>query len=229
MDMNTVAVTLIEVHPVTREVIAEHEVVVDTEESYGASSLPEYFVDNLEDIYLAAGKAAAARQIDYDSFSSDSDYLDTLDRFAENLYLQSVQVPGTVGRTYAVDGVYPGDGGPFGDDFDGSCAGEAQFQAKWTMSENDGYNLAALIKEGVGPAEAVRSLMSYMDDQTIFSAQEVPQEDPSALLRELVTLAEADALETVRDLLLTRGRLAANPSQSASDEIVLADGPAPRP
>ena len=178
MDMKTVAVTLMEVHPVTREVIAEHVVVVDAEDYYRASDLPDYFVDNLEDIYAAAAKAAAARQVDYDSFSSDSDYLDTLDRYAENLYLQSVEVPGAVGRAYSVEGLYPGDGGPFGDDFGGSCAGEAEFQAKWTMSENDGFDLSLLIKQGVSPREAVGSLVSYMDDQQIFSVQEAHRKTP---------------------------------------------------
>jgi hypothetical protein len=201
--MNKVQVSLIEVHPVTRKELGEHEVVIDIDE-YGARDLPDFFKDNLGDIRTWAAKAVASRFVDYDSFGSDSAYLDRLDQVGELLYLSDVSVPNAEVRPYDIEGIYPDDGGIWADMEHGSCLGEAQFRGLWTMSVNNGFDLDAAIKSGVSPDKAVSGLQTYMDDQEL-TGMCLPRgprvEDAEALLSKLSEMArnggEADLRQAV--------------------------------
>jgi hypothetical protein len=99
-------------------------------ESFATRSM----VDDVEDILHAAQKACAAKLVDYDSFNSDSDYLNALDARAIEFELVSVRKPGKQLR-FAYEG-YVGENkdklfnGPvLAVDFD-----EADFAARWGIA-----------------------------------------------------------------------------------------------
>ncbi len=203
--MNKVQVSLIEVHPLTREKVAEHETVIDVEE-YGPSNLPDFFKDNLGDFRTWAAKAVASRFVDYDSFGSDSAYLDRLDEVGQTLYLSDVSIPNAAVRAYDIEGIYPGEGGIWGGVEYGACQGEAEFRGLWTMSVNDGYDLDDDIKDGTSPDAAVTALQNYMEDQELTGMcmpRRPKAEDAEVLLKQLVELArnggEADLRQAVID------------------------------
>lgn len=203
--MNKVQVSLIEVHPLTREKIGEHQTVIDVEE-YGPNDLPDFFKDNLGDFRTWAAKAVASRSVDYDSFGSDSAYLDRLDAIGETLYLSDVSIPNAAVRAYDIEGIYPGEGGIWGDVEYGACQGEAEFRGLWTMSVNDGYDLDDDIKDGTSPDDAVTGLQNYMEDQELTGMcmpRRPKAEDAEELLKKLVEIArngsEADLRQAVVD------------------------------
>ena len=90
--MNKVQVTLTEVNELTREVLGEHEVIIEVDH-YTRENVSEFFQENLREIRADAAKAVASRFVDYDSFGSDSAYLDRLDEVADTMYLADVRVP----------------------------------------------------------------------------------------------------------------------------------------
>lgn len=233
--MNKVQVTLTEVNELTREVLGEHEVIIEVAD-YGRGNVSEFFQENLREIREDAAKAVASRFVDYDSFGSDSAYLDRLDRVADTFYLTDVSVPGVVTRAYTMEGIYPGDGGIWSDDEVGSCISEAEFRALWTMSINDGFNLKDCIEESMSADAAVLQLQSYMEDQELTGMCGVSRpkiEDAAALLRELVEIAASGTSEDLRAAVLERGgEMVLKLDEEVSDEIVelpeaqLADVPA---
>jgi hypothetical protein len=222
--MNKVQVSLIEVHPLTRERIAEHQTVIEVDE-YGPSDLPEFFKDNLVEFRREAAKAVASRSVDYDSFVSDSAYLNRLDEIGENLYLADVSVPNAVVRAYDIEGIYPGDGGIWGDVEYGACQGEAEFRGLWTMSGNDGYDLDSCISDEETPDEAAQSLQDAMEDQEL-TGMCMPLRPKAAeaevLLRQLAEIArngsEADLRKAVVD---GASDFITKLHENISDEIVL--------
>jgi hypothetical protein len=222
--MNKVQVTLIEVDPVSLERVAEHQTVIDVEE-YGPSDLPEFFKDNLVDFRTWAAKAVASRSVDYDSFGSDSAYLDRLDQIGENLYLADVSVPNAVVRSYDIEGIYPQDGGIWGDVEYGSCLGEAEFRGLWTMSANSGYDLDDAIRDEEHPHETAESLQSHMEDQEL-TGMCMPTRPKAAeaevLLKQLAEIARSGSEADLRRAVIDGaadfiGKL----HEVISDEIVL--------
>lgn len=219
--MNKIQVSLFEVHPVTREKIAEHVTVIETDE-YGPSDLPDFFRDNLADIRSQAAKAVASRSVDYDSFGSDSAYLDRIDQVAETLYLSDVCIPNAVVRAYDMEGIYPGEGGMWGDVEHGACQGEAEFRALWTMSVNDGFETDA---ERATPDEAVTSLQGYMEDQELTGMchpWRPKAEDAEEILKKLAEIARNGSEAELRKAVVEGaadfiGKL----HEVVSDEIVL--------
>lgn len=219
--MNKVKVSLIEVHPVTREEIAEHETVIETDD-YGPKDLPDFFKDNLADFRLQASKAVASRSVDYDSFGSDSAYLDRIDQVAETLYLADVSIPNALTRAYDMEGIYPGDGGIWGDVEHGACQGEAEFRALWTMSVNDGFEVDP---ESKTPDEAVASLQGFMEDQELTGMCQPLRPkaaDAEELLKKLAEIARGGSEAELRLAVIDGasdfiGKL----HEVVSDEIVL--------
>ncbi|NTF17218.1 hypothetical protein G6L37_02080 [Agrobacterium rubi] len=220
--MNKVQVTLTEVNELTREVLGEHVVVIDVDD-YGRHDVSEFFQENLQEIRKAAAKAVASRSVDYDSFGSDSEYLDRLDRVADTMYLADACVPGVVTRTYTMEGLYS-EGSPWSDDEVACCFSEAEFRALWTMSVNDGFSLEAAIRQSVSADDAVVGLLGYMEEQELTGMCNVARpkiEDAQALLRDLLHLAIDGSPDDLRVAVLARGGdMLARLSEDVSDEIV---------
>ncbi|MNU39062.1 hypothetical protein D3C71_277490 [compost metagenome] len=219
--MNKIQVSLFEVHPVTREKIAEHVTVIETDE-YGPNDLPEFFKDNLADIRSQAAKAVASRSVDYDSFGSDSAYLDRIDQVAETLYLSDVSIPNALTRAYDMEGIYPGDGGLWGDVEHGACQGEAEFRALWTMSVNDGFEIDP---ESETPDEAVTSLQDFMEDQELTGMCQPLRPkaaDAEELLKKLAEIARNGSEDDLRRAVVDgAAEFIGKLHEVVSDEIVL--------
>lgn len=219
--MNKIQVSLFEVHPVTREKIAEHVTVIETDE-YGPNDLPEFFKDNLADIRSQAAKAIASRSVDYDSFGSDSAYLDRIDQVAETLYLSDVSIPNALTRAYDMEGIYPGDGGLWGDVEHGACQGEAEFRALWTMSVNDGFEIDP---ENETPDEAVTSLQDFMEDQELTGMCQPLRPkaaDAEELLKKLAEIARNGSEDDLRRAVVDgAAEFIGKLHEVVSDEIVL--------
>ena len=222
--MNKVQVTLTEVNELTREVLGEHEVVIEVDD-YTRENVSEFFQENLREIREDAARAVASRFVDYESFGSDSAYLDRLDQVSDTMYLADVRVPGAVTRAYTMEGVYPGEGGIWSDDEVACCISEAEFRARWTMSINDGYSLEAAIRNSETADAAVSSLQSYMEDQELTGMCDVSRpkiDDAKALIKELMDLAVEGSAAELRAAVLERGgQMFSRLTEEVSDEIVL--------
>jgi hypothetical protein len=201
----------------------EHSVVIEVAD-FGSADLPEFFQNHLVEFRQEAAKAVAASMIDYDSFGSDSAYLDRRDRIADTLYLYDLSVPNTVQRQYDIEGIYPYDGGIWGDTESGCCLGDAEFHGLWTMSINCGYDVSDNIGKGLSPDEDVDRLLSCMDDQEL-TGMCIPSrpkgKDAAVILRNLMALAKNAPEQELRAAVTASGgefiRLL---EEEVSDEIV---------
>lgn len=80
-------------------------------------------------------KNLASRGLDYDSYRSDSQYADDLDRIASGYVLVELLKDGE--RTsFTVDAYYGDRSGPWTESLDAVDADEAEFQAAWRMNLN---------------------------------------------------------------------------------------------
>jgi hypothetical protein len=104
-------------------------------------------LDNAGDILQAAQKRCAGTVVDYDSFNSDSEYLNTLDARAAEYHVVSVRKSGNPGR-YGYEG-YVGEN----DDtvFTGPVlavdADEADFAARWGIALQAGTLRGKVLKD----------------------------------------------------------------------------------
>lgn len=115
--------------PRTVETLVDHDrVMTDDEDDF-----IEVVREALED---ARKSVAGAHLVDYDSFGSDSAYLDRIDEVAREMEVVSVELTGKPVR-YAVRGDYSQEG-DWADSMEGVTEAEARFQARWTMAENEG-------------------------------------------------------------------------------------------
>lgn len=221
--MNKVQVTLTEVNELTREMLGEHEVIIEVDD-YTRENVSEFFQENLREIRADAAKAVASRFVDYDSFGSDSAYLDRLDEVADTMYLADVRVPGVVTRAYTMEGIYPGDGGIWSDDEVACCVSEAEFRALWTMSINDGFSVEGAIRDSDTADSAVESLQSYMENQELTGMCDVSRpkiDDAKALLKDLLDLAVEGSAAELRAAILERGgEMFSRLTEEVTDEIV---------
>jgi hypothetical protein len=222
--MRQVKVELVQVDKLSGDKLFEYETVIDVDD-YGPDDLPEYFIENLEEFRSTAAKAVASRFVDYDSFGSDSAYLDRIDEIASTLYLSDVSVPNAVRRAYDIEGIYCGDGGIWGDVEYGSCLGEAKFAGLWTMSTNSGYDLHELIAQGLSPDKVVEDLQGSMDSQEL-TGMCVPRrpggEEAEVFLRELLKIAEGGNAAELRQAVVDgASEFIAKRNERISDEIVL--------
>jgi len=143
-----------------------------------------YFVSEMiEDVRECAGdalkRAAGTYLVHYDSFGSDSAYLDRVDEVVAEMTFKGVYIAGASKR-YAVSGIYSDGGGDWYDWVEATDDAEAVFQAKWAMAENQGRD----------PAEDFDSFLNLMDDIQITSYAQEPvtkqeyQDALTALVRE---------------------------------------------
>lgn len=148
------------------ETVVEHEF----EGGIGPEGLTcEQLSDAAVEIADVARKNVASRSVDYDSFSSDSAYLEALDARARQFYVVEMAAPGEQ-AVYVVDGEYDGDpdhAGRWGDRVSATSVGEAEFQARWVMAEN-ASDYDRNIHEGLIDAGTLfEKLVDRMDIQTI--------------------------------------------------------------
>lgn len=164
----SMTVTLVSKRPgeVDVETVVEH----DFEEGIGPDGLTcEQLSDAAVEIADAARKAVASRSVDYDSFSSDSAYLEALDARAREFYVVDMAAPGAQ-TVFSVDGEYDGDpdhAGRWGDQVSAASVGEAEFQARWIMAANASYYDRQINEGAVDGGKLFEKLVDRMDIQTI--------------------------------------------------------------
>lgn len=168
MSKLTLKFELVEVDHHTRKPLqgALHEVEIDAPE-LEAKDLDGSLRENLVDFDRAARNAVAARRVDYDDFKGDSEYLNTIDRVADDYYTVSVSIEGAAVKKYTAEGIYPEDGGLWGDEVSGVNASEAEFQAAWTMAENADGPIESRIYRDTTPQQSIESQLASMEDQRI--------------------------------------------------------------
>lgn len=224
--MNKVYVRLAEVSELRREVVGIHEVVIDTDE-YDQTNVLDFFTENMEDIRKDAAKAVASRFVDYDSFGSDSDYLDRLDRVADTYYLKDMRVPGAETFSYDVEGIYA----PHDDATElwkgvesASCVSEARFRGLWTMAINSGYSIEECVRLGYSADKAIWALQGIMDDLEVTEFCDLSRPDTpeiASLLDDLVALARnGSELELKAAVLLRAADMHSRLTEERVDAIV---------
>ncbi len=92
-----------------------------------------------DDIIAKARKNAASRYVDYESFGSDSDYMERLDVVGDEFDPQEVTVVDDAPKArYRIYGHYSSDdGGTWCDYVFASSYEEAEFQGRWQMAVNE--------------------------------------------------------------------------------------------
>lgn len=141
---------------------SEHQVEVEVERHKVERLDGEAMIDAAIDISIEARKKYAATLVDYDSFGSDSAYLDRIDKIADDrLTIGSLTKAGEM-TPFLVDGVYSDDQ-LWSDRIDGVDAEDAAFSARWIMAVN----------EGARPKE-FESFLDTMLDQKVFSCRPDP-------------------------------------------------------
>lgn len=78
----------------------------------------------------------ATHVVDYDSFDSDSAYLDRIDRVLEGMEIADVTISGPL-RRYAVDGIYSEGDQQWSDWEQATCRAEAEWRGAMTMAANE--------------------------------------------------------------------------------------------
>ncbi|MBD2746025.1 hypothetical protein IC232_04850 [Microvirga sp. BT688] len=111
-------------------------------------SLPNTpMLDDAGDILQAAQKRCAAAVVDYDSFNSDSEYLNTLDARAAECHVVSIRKPGDLAR-YIYEGyVGENDERVFTGPVLAVDADEADFAARWGIALQAGTLRGKILKD----------------------------------------------------------------------------------
>lgn len=197
MSKLTLRFELIEVDHHTRKPLPGvlHEVEIDAEE-LDARDLDSSLRSNMEEFDASARKAVAARRVDYEASEGDSAYLNLIDKIAGDYYTAGVWVEGAVKKDYFVEGVYPEDGGLWGDTVSAVNASEAEFQAAWTMSENASGSIEKNICSNTTPEQSIQSMLAGMEDQKVISAvlKGVEKDDAIKALAKLAGVARGMGL-----------------------------------
>lgn len=151
----------------------------------------------VEQIVADARKAAAARQIDYESSGGDSDYLDALDRYGDKLEITDIRRAGEL-RRFEVDAQYDDDQ-PFNDYAMAVDESDAEWRAAWNMALNTAHNAST--------PEDFASMLSTMGDYQMFWAKYDPvnKDELTAILAKLYSAVEAgdtsEAMAEAKDAL----------------------------
>lgn len=111
------------------------EIVVDGEGA-DVASIDDLIEIVREEVDTARKRAVGTHIVDYDSFSSDSAYLDQVDIFAGQTVVVGVSLAGEP-ASYGVLGRYD-DGEEYADLATGVTAADAEFQVRWKMAEEQG-------------------------------------------------------------------------------------------
>lgn len=182
-------------------------------------NLYHYITENYEEIDKEARKTIASREVDYESYGSDSAYRDYLDIVANDFYIESLRVEGAELFTYTAEGTY-NDGGPWSENIEAVSYDEARLQAKWIMARNCGVEPDP---ESQSPEAWATDLFASIDDQSIASITgATPSSDEyHKVLLALVENAEAEGttLDGLDDAKILLARHAQGDRISANQAI----------
>lgn len=145
-------VTLAETDGQRKPIGKYHEVEIKAPD-LDHSDLNRSLVDGLASYGSAARKAAA----------------EMTGKPEDLFYPVSFEIEGAVTRDYTVEGVYPGDGGLWGDRVGGVNSSEAAFQAAWTMYDNEAGGMESLLEFEDTYEGYVRRIVRGLDMQRIES------------------------------------------------------------
>jgi len=140
----------------------------------------------MPNVVSEARKNIASRHIDFDAYSSDSDYLDTLDRLANDVEIVSIRekLPegGKPVRIY-FEAEYD-DGGVFGEEVWGASKEDGIFQGAWLMAVRNGSD---------GKGENIEDLLDSMDSVEVLMGycKPVTEEEIINLLGRLAGAAKS--------------------------------------
>lgn len=111
--------------------------------------------------------AVGTHIVDYNSFGSDSAYLDQIDRFAAETVVVGVSLVGET-ASYGVLGRYD-NGNDYADLTLGVTEAEAEFQARWTMALNQGADPTDLddLLDAMAEIEIVRCQAGPISDDEL--------------------------------------------------------------
>lgn len=140
MSKLTIKLAYHEVNPLSKEFVDNEGELVEARVDLPDDSHDDlyiYIMDNFEEIDLEARKKIASRVVDYDSFGSDSAYLDRIDEVAECYYLEFLSIEGAKDFLFDVEGVYQDDQ-LWGETVSAINRDEARLHAKWIMASNSG-------------------------------------------------------------------------------------------
>jgi len=162
------------------------EISVPAEKEFtGISGVDDLLLEAKDAAVTALKRAAGNYLVDYDSFGNDSQYLNRIDEVVAEMTVLSITLSGEP-RRYSVTGIYSDEGGDWSDWVYAIHDAEAEFQAKWTMAENQG--------EGGGPSgEDIEDFIDTMDDIkiTYFHEEPVTKDEYRDAFRKLVEEAIA--------------------------------------
>lgn len=100
----------------------------------------EAYVAILPELLDRARIAAAETLLERSAFASHPAYLDAIRTLSERLKPAGAALAGESGlKRFEVDATYYDGSGEFGDSAEAHSAAEAEFQIRWTMTENMGY------------------------------------------------------------------------------------------
>ena len=100
------------------------------------------YIEALPRIVQSAREAAGERMLDPGKFRTDAALFEAGRSLGEHLTPTSVEiVPKGPVREFLVEADYARNEGPFGDTFPGADREEAEFDARWIMTENAGHSL----------------------------------------------------------------------------------------
>lgn len=199
---------------------SEHQVEVEAPRRDGSTML-----DAAADIALDARKKYAATMVDYDSFGSDSAYLDRIDAIADRLTIVSLAKAGEM-TPFLVEGFYS-DEQAWSDRIDAVDAEDAEFSARWIMAAN----------EGARPQD-FESFLDAMLDQKVVSLRPDPVsfDELVEMVRSHVSthpnaLDFASSRETLIEALekINAAREATRAAQKEADEKLRAEREGPTP
>ena len=165
-------------HPDLDETVTTH---VESKAYAGVDAM----IEAVREASIEARKNVASRLVDYDSFGNDSAYLDRLDAVAEETLVVSVGLKDAPTVRYAVEGDYSDGGGDWSDWVEAANPTEAEFQAKWSMADNQGSD-----------PKAFGDFLDTMDDIDITSVQPEPttKDEYREALQKLLAVAKAAGL-----------------------------------
>lgn len=120
-----------------------------------------------EEAGTACKRAVATHIVDYDSFSSDSAYLDQVDTFAEQTQVVGVSLAGET-ASYGVLGQFE-DGTDWAGLSAGVTAAEAEFHVRWKMALQQGATPASFddFLDAVAEVEIVRCEPGPITDEEL--------------------------------------------------------------
>jgi hypothetical protein len=108
-----------------------------------ASATCAEYVAAIPEMLAKARFAAAEMLLDRSTFPNAAQFNEAARILAREINPVGASIAGGEGlKRYAIGATYHGDGGPFGDTAMAHDEAEAEFQIRWTMTENAGYRAA---------------------------------------------------------------------------------------